>query len=351
MNSSSDTSPTGCEADLVFGKRLQHPSSLSVAFFIFLIIVNLLTFPVTAVLNALVMISVQTKSRLRVHKSNVLLAFLALTDFTVGILVQPAFSAVLIMLLLNEPRGYCVLKVLRHVTFVVNASLFHLVLLTGERYIAMKHPFSYLTFVTEGRLLFASAMAWFLSISHSVLLLLSQPVFFICVSISSILSFAVISFCHVTVLGETRRHERQLAAQQATSEAREEFDSNKKAFKLTSIILVLLILFVLIPTSTLPVVLFSYREFTPEAVYLFFSFTMSLVFLDSLLNPIVYALRLRQFRVAIIELLFRTVNIVDAEEIEMRFSGGPNAVVRVNRVKDKQGQEEQNQQNMTVENV
>ena len=350
MNSSSDTSPTGCEADLVFGKRLRHPSSLSVAFFIFLIIVNLLTFPVTAVLNALVMISVQTKSRLRAHKSNVLLAFLALTDFTVGILVQPAFAAALIMLLLNEPRGYCVLKVLRHVTFVVNASLFHLVLLTGERYIAMKHPFSYLTFVTEGRVLFASAMAWFLSISHSVLLLLSQPVFFICVSISSILSFAVISFCHVTVLGETRRHERQLAAQQATSEAREEFERNKKAFKLTSIILVLLILFVLIP-GTLPVVLISYREFTPEAVYLFFSFTMSLVFLDLLLNPIVYALRLRQFRVAIIELLFRTVNIVDAEEIEMRFFGVPNAVVRVNRVKDKQDQEEQNQQNMTVENV
>ena len=349
MNSSSYTSPTGCEADLVFGKRLQHPSSLSVACFIFLIIVNLLTFPVTAVLNALVMISVQTKSRLRAHKSNVLLAFLALTDFTVGILVQPTFAAVLIMLLLNEPRGYCVLKVLRHVTVVVIASLFHLVLLTGERYIAMKHPFSYLSFVTEGRLLCTSAMAWFLSISHSIILLVSKPVYMRCVGISSLLSFAIISFCHLTVFGETRRHERQLAAQ-ATPEAREEFERNRKAFKLTSIILVLLILFVLIP-GTLPVVLLNYREFTPEAVYLFFSFTMSLVFLDSLLNPIVYAWRLRQFRVAIIELLFRTVNIVDAEEIEMRFFGVPNAVLRVNRVKDKQDQEEQNQQNMTVENV
>ena len=349
MNSSSDTSPTGCEAYLVFGKRLQHPSSLSVAFFIFLITVDLLTFPVTAVLNALVMISVQTKSRLRAHKSNVLLAFLALTDFTVGILVQPTFAAVLIMLLLNEPRGYCVLKVLRHVTVVVIASLFHLVLLTGERYIAMKHPFSYLSFVTEGRLLCTSAMAWFLSISHSIILLVSKPVYMRCVGISSLLSFAIISFCHLTVFGETRRHERQLAAQ-ATPEAREEFERNRKAFKLTSIILVLLILFVLIP-GTLPVVLLNYREFTPEAVYLFFSFTMSLVFLDSLLNPIVYAWRLRQFRVAIIELLFRTVNIVDAEEIEMRFFGVPNAVLRVNRVKDKQDQEEQNQQNMTVENV
>ena len=56
---------------------------------------------------------------------------------------------------------------------------------------------------------------------------------------------------------------------------------------------------------------------------------MSLVFLDSLFNSIVYALRLRQFRVAIIELLFRTLNTTDAEKIEIRFPGVPNAVDRV----------------------
>ena len=59
-----------------------------------------------------------------------------------------------------------------------------------------------------------------------------------------------------------------------------------------------------------------------------------------------YALRLRQFRVAIIELLCRTLTTTDAEKIEMRFFGVPNAVVRVSRVKD-----EQNQQNMNGENV
>ena len=93
INFSSTTSPAGCEADLVFGKRLHHPPLSGVAFLIFLIIFNIITFPVTAVLNALVMISVLAKSRLRAHKSNILLAFLALTDFTVGILVQPTFAA------------------------------------------------------------------------------------------------------------------------------------------------------------------------------------------------------------------------------------------------------------------
>ncbi|CAH3109514.1 unnamed protein product, partial [Porites lobata] len=52
-------------------------------------------------------------------QSNILLAFLALTDFTVGILVQPTFAVVLIMLLLNEPRGYCVFQVLRYVIIVM----------------------------------------------------------------------------------------------------------------------------------------------------------------------------------------------------------------------------------------
>ena len=93
MNFSSTTSPAGCEADLMFGKRLRHPSSWGVAFLIFLIIFNIITFPITAVLNALVMISVNAKSQLSAHKSNILLAFLALTDFIVGILVQPAFAA------------------------------------------------------------------------------------------------------------------------------------------------------------------------------------------------------------------------------------------------------------------
>ena len=38
---------------------------------------------------------------------------------------------------------------------------------------------------------------------------------------------------------------------------------------------------------------------------------------------------MRQFRVAFIELICRTANITEAEEIEMRWFGSPNAVVRI----------------------
>ena len=151
MNSSYASS-SGCEANSLLGGRLQQPSPVATAALIFLIIIHIDTFPFTAVLNALVMTAVKVKSRLRAHKSYILLALPASTDFIVGIIVQPTFIAVLVMFLLDEPSGYCVLRVVAPVmSCLINASLFHLALISGERYFAMKHPFTYTTMVAEAR--------------------------------------------------------------------------------------------------------------------------------------------------------------------------------------------------------
>ena len=179
MNSS-ESSSTGCEVELFIGGRLQQPSPVVVAALVLNIIFNILTFPFTAVLNALVMIAVKTKSRLRAHKSNILLALLATTDFMVGIFIQPSFIAVLVMFLLGEPIGYCVMRVFRTVLVcLVETSLFHLVLISGERYLAMKHPFAYTTIVTEARLLIASALVWLLSIILQIPIAVDKTAFFL----------------------------------------------------------------------------------------------------------------------------------------------------------------------------
>jgi len=51
------------------------------------------------------------------------------------------------------------------------------------------------------------------------------------------------------------------------------------------------------------------------------------VFLNSLLNPVIYCIRIRQFRVAIIELTFRNVNLARAEEIERQWFGAQNVAI------------------------
>ena len=232
MNSSYST-PAGCKAgpgvDLFFAKTLHQISPSGRAFLIFLIAVNILIFPLTAVLNALVMISVKVKSRLRGHKSNVLLALLALIDFSVGILAQPCFTIVSIIFLLDLPSAYCAWRLLRPVmNFLVIASLLHMVLLSAERYVAMKHSFAYITLVTESRLLTASAIIWLLSIVQQVLSVLDITAIAHNNLIFIILSIGSIVYCHLTVYIETRRHEIRLASQQVTQEARQQVERDTK---------------------------------------------------------------------------------------------------------------------------
>ena len=59
-----------------------------------------------------------------------------------------------------------------------------------------------------------------------------------------------------------------------------------------------------------------------------FSLSMIPVILNSLLNPLIYTTRNREFRVAFIQLLARKT-IQQAQEIEMRYFGSPNLVTEL----------------------
>ena len=247
------------------------------------------------------------------------------------------------MFVLDEPSGYCLLKVLRPVLgSLAKASLFHLALISGERYLAMKHPFTYTTMVTEARLLVASGLAWLLPIILQIPLAVDKRLFAGINNTIVVLSIAFMVFCHVTVYRETRRHEQQIAAQHVTQEAKEQFQKDEKAIKLTSTILAVLVVCFL-PLAVFSIVALKYRsKITLETIYVFVSFGVSTVLLNSLFNPIIYTVRMRQFRVAFIELTCRTVNVTEAEEIETRVFGAPNAVVRSEVRQEHEGLDQQN---------
>lgn len=209
MNSSYET-PTSCGTGLLetFEKRLQQPAS-SQAFFCFIIIINIITFPFTVLLNALVMIAVKTKSRLRTTKSNILLALLASTDFLVGAAIQPPFIAVIILLISDQPIGYCLLKfVTLALPGLTIASLFHLALISGERYLALEYPFAHINVVTETRLLIASVVIYVLSFCVQFFSLVDQSILVPFSNVSFALPLVFIIFCHVKVYFVTRRHKK-----------------------------------------------------------------------------------------------------------------------------------------------
>ena len=200
-------------------------------------------------------------------------------------------------------------------------------LISAERYLAMKHPFAHNSLATEACLLVASASAWLLSVILSTPLAFDKTVFLRINNTFISLSIAFIVFCHVTVYRETRRHEQQIAAQQVTQEAREQFQNNKKALKLTSIILAVILL-CYIPSVVYRITLLRYRsEMSIETVYLLNSATISVALLNSLLNAVIYTVRMRHLRIAF---------------IEMRVFGAPNAVTRLEPERELEGQNQQN---------
>ena len=351
MNSSllsSDFILPGCEIYAVVGGRLHQPSILTQAFLIIIIVVNTLTFPVTAaLLNALVMIAVKTKPRLREHKSNIVLALLASTDFVVGVIVQPVNVAMMITVLTDDISGEtCALQVFTRASSRVgiSASLIHMALISGERYLAMRHSFAHFTLVTEARLLGASVLAWLLSIILYINLAVNdrESVFSYINNVFYGLCLAVIIFCHVTVYREIRRHEKQIAAQQVSVEAREQFQKDKKAFKVTFIIIVVLML-CYVPLIIFSAVLERFRsKISLEMLYIYLFTATLMVLLNSFFNPIIYSFRLRGFRVAFIELICKTANIAEAEQREMKIFGTPNAVVRIEAGHENEGQARQN---------
>ena len=314
-NLSSDNKDISYKCDLLLsangGTLNQSPLVRSVI--ISIVLVNILACPPTVVLNMLVMVAVKVKSRLRTNKSNILIAALASTDFAVGLFVQPVFIANwIIMLVRNSFQGVCFLTIWSRVGFstLSAVSVLHLALLSGERFLALNRPFAYINLITTTRLLFSSVLTWSISLCVLIPLSLDKAAAVFTNIVVNGKAMILIIFCHVAVFRELRRHKQRIAALQVTQEERARFAREKKAFKLTVVIVAVLVLcflsFVVAPVFVLQNPSGMPWELAPIIKEL----SISIMLLNSLLNPIIYSISMKQFRISFVELLSRNVNRV-----------------------------------------
>ena len=236
MNSS-ETSQTesairGC--GLTSQGTVDHTSSEVYGWLVFITVISIITCPITAVLNVLIMIVVKSKNQVRTT-SNIALACLSSTDAVMGVIGQPLFIGWLIEELQGNTSGtYCVLigfarAVLRVLGIV---SLFHLAMINVERYIAIKHSLRYEIIVTEARLIGVSALLWTITLLSE--LFTSNNYVKFDIGLTS-LCIVTIFVCQVVLCFETRRQEKEIASQQVSVEAREKCLKKKKALKLTTV--------------------------------------------------------------------------------------------------------------------
>ena len=310
MNSTaaSDSTRTvpACDPAILQG-TLDHTTREAYGWLVFITVICIVTCPLTTAMNALIIIAVKTKNQLKT-KSNIALACLSTTDLAMGVIGKPLYiSEVIAELQGNTSSTYCIRTLLATIVLRVLgiASLSHLAMVNLERYIAIKHALRYETIVTEKRLTCLSALLWIILLTITVSLSFFDENTYLKVdTITLSLCITTIIFCQVVLYHETRRHQKEIAAGQFSMEAREKFLREKKAFKLTTMILFSLILCylpfvvarILISKSVINSVNLAYIAlFTARTVAIF----------NSMVNPIIYCVRIRQFRVAFIQLLFR----------------------------------------------
>ena len=321
----SGTAPSECQIYTFMGGKPDQTTTEAYAVLVFIIILSIVTCPLTTVLNALVIIAVKTKPRLKTM-SNIILGCSAVTDGLMGLIGLPVVIAARIATLLAETTSdFCALQDASRnvIRTLVAATVFHLVIMNSERYVAMKHSLQYMNMVTKHRVLGFSALAWITAFFITIpLAITANDAYLIVTNIVLFTCVMIISYCQVVIYNETRRHEKQIAAQQVSVETRQKFLKEKKVFKVTAIVL-LTLLSTYSPILVVRIFLRNSVIKSKNVAFLSFFFASFVVKLNSLVNPLIYCIRTRQFRVAFIAILLKKSN-AQAEKFEMRAFASTN---------------------------
>lgn len=302
--------------------NIDYTNTITYVTISFLIVLAIATCPFTILLNILVIAVVKTKSHLKTN-SNIVLACLAVTDASVGLVAQPLYIAIRILGLLGDTSDeYCrLLHSSRNVfrllagSSVLHLFVLHLFLMSFERYLAINHPFKYSRMLNKARILKASVLAWLIAVMATIPFTITSVRFYLTINNALLGVFAaLIIFCQVVVYKETRRHERHIATNQISAEAGEKFRKEKKALKLTTCVIFFLVLSYL-PIFIVRLLLLTSTITSVNLANISLNFVTCIAILNSLINPIIYCVRLRQFRVAFIQMLLRKNNL-QAEQFE-----------------------------------
>ena len=285
--------------------------------------------PFTVLFNALMIFLVWRKRYLRKQKPCVLLACLAATDLMVGAVVLPLVITGHALRLSRAPVCVVDAVTLESLFIACGASMYHLVIVSGERYVAIKHSLRYKTLVTTRRLTAAVATAWAISLVSTLSGLINIVVKSKNAQVAGVIfdaitflgfpvCFAAICFCQVVVFLESQRHRRDIRAHQVSEDAARDILKKDKAARTTTIVVGALLLcyapvtacHAVISAADLPMSVALGPAYLTD-VFLFF---------NCILNPIIYCLRTQDFRRALRELFGHEVPqvIAQAADIPLR---------------------------------
>ena len=296
--------------------RQEYLTDVTYPHLVAVIVINSLVVPPTLLLNLLVIVAVATRHRLQ-SKSNVLVACLAVVDLLNGLVNQGiAIWAELSRMFSDGP--FCRLEKASTVAMIESffLSLGHLVLISIDRYISIKHPLRYTTMVTKKRIKTGLVLTWaiglFVTIHELTLAVIDSgtDLYFLymkvstCIlSILALFALLVVGYAYAYIFSQSQRQKKQLQTEQLPEEEAKRLKKESKAANTLTLILGTLVI-TYIPTIILVFVI-AYSEDILELhiTSVIWSWVTTFSLLGSLCNSIVFFWRVKNLRRAILEIL------------------------------------------------
>ena len=200
-------------------------------------------------------------------------------------------------------------------TGVVLASIDHLVMISVERYIAIKYSLRYWDIVTRKWLKTGVLLAWAFAVlvmtQETIIAVADTRTEFFCsylralnvvYLIIGIFYLAVVSYANVYMCLETKRHKKRIQNEQVTYEEARKAKKDRHSTTTVAMVLAALVF------TTCPSQMFLWKAISdsamePNARTILWKWTITSLLLRSLLNPIIYCWRVRKMRRAFLEVL------------------------------------------------
>ena len=239
----------------------------------------------------------------------IFLLSLAVSDLAVGLLVQPLYITRLVMMIKENtqtPYFEITLNSFKATgSFLSYASLFGVVALTADRFLALHLHLRYKELVTLKRVVAVVISIWIIS---AILMLLSiwipNALWIIFVPVKSV-CYLTTALSYFKIYLAVRHHSNQIHVLQAQLAQNNEGDmanaarERKAAVGTFYVYLVFLICY--LPSTCSLIILRSAGPST--MLFQFGLYTNTLAYLNSSLNPLIYSLKMRPVRHAIMEIL------------------------------------------------
>ena len=254
----------------------------------------------TTILNIVAIYAIMKTSSLSRNFKTLLLS-LAVSDLGVGLLAQPLFVVYLAMDSTqknetNETYDVMYTATLIPMNFFLCASLFSVTALCADRFLAIRLHLRYQSLVTYKRLGTTVISIWVISALISVIRL------FIPKNIMYVIFVVVLSTCIVNVTSlnvklslTLRRHINQIHVPQVAQTNQGEIVQGKRKSAMASLFVYLVFIVCYLPNICTLSIIAAVSEPRIDVQHLWF-YTITLSFLNSTLNPLIYCWKMKQIR-------------------------------------------------------